>query len=64
MPDDTLLTTTLELYRRSQLGLRSSELPVRNCAETCMSYLTYHLDKEFVVLPDYVAERFHRLPER
>lgn len=63
MSDDTVFATTLRVYARVQLGLKSEDEAIRNAAISCLSYLTYHLDKEYVVLPPHIAVRYRRLPE-
>lgn len=63
MSEDTVLASTQRVYAAVQRGLKSPDEAVRNCAESCLSYLVYHLSKEFVVLPPHIAVRYRRLPQ-
>lgn len=59
----TVLINSQRFYERIQLGLASPDEDVRDCAETCMSYLATVLREPQIVLPDEVVARMLKLPD-
>lgn len=58
-----MLINSQRFYERIQLGLASPDETVRDCAESCMSYLTTVLRQPQIVLPPEVVARMDQLPD-
>lgn len=58
-----MLISTARLLDKCHSGLRSDDEAVSNAAESCLSYLIYHMKESVIVLPEHIAARYVKLPE-
>lgn len=58
-----MLISTVRFYERVLAGVRSDDPDTQDTAESCLSWLAFHLRKSQVVLPPAVEECYHQLPE-